>query len=648
MSSTTILAPPITAASSTSSSSKINRLSTSSAGSHASSSSNWTPSHDSIYSVSSDEWSTSLVTPRGEKNFDVEILNDVEEDNDDKVDYIDLTGKESWWNATPKRLSRQEKEKSVEDNRWLDDSPTLPSTCILPEIETIPPISLDPPISARKLGKLPTTLRPEISVASQSQTETNIFDVFSLGNGVQRQNDQHHQDMFASVPIRRPFTKRRPPIPFFSPNTSASSSSSPISQARPPPSRPPVPLRASSLKSLFDQATSDNQIARSSSPIPSHRPKPIRTFSHPPSASLKKHRRISPVLLQPISETPKDLDIPPEGSWALRRPNRSKPIHKSKSQPNLRVHPKTSEDMTIKFRLKRSNSSNGTSVDGGCGNGSDFMPLDIFPSSSRASGSMDVDRDRDREGRASFSDMARSFVSRPSSIPVPESPSRMSLDGRQSLNLGINTLKKSPKSNNFFSIKKNSGQMHSQRRPSLLGLPEWSPRPNSRSNSDSYVPQISHSKTFEALTLRTESDSGSPLRLSIDVRRRSGENLFKLHMNKPHINTSRHSIASSISSKINNHLEEEDLLAVLEAEQWNWPSPPFRVIKGHDTPTPGLSTSGTLESMISTSPQTPSESEFVLHGEIEYLAKSSREKDKDKMFRPLSLGGSVESLDITL
>ncbi|WWC97979.1 hypothetical protein V866_004868 [Kwoniella sp. B9012] len=648
MSSTTILAPPITAASSTSSSSRINRLSTSSTGSHASSSSNWTPSCESIYSVSSDGWSTSLVTPRGEKNFDVEILDDVEEDNDDKVEYIDLAGKESWWNATPKRLSRQEKEKSVEDNKWLDDSPTLPSTCILPEIETIPPISLDQPISARKLGKLPTTLRPEISVASQSEPETNIFDVFSLGNGVQRQNDQHQWDMFASVPIRRPFTKRRPVIPSFSTNTSASSSSLPLIQARPPPSRPPVPLRASSLKSLFDQATADNHITRSSSPTPSHRPKPIRTFSHPPSASLKKHRRISPVLLQPISETPKDLDIPPEGSWALRRPKRSKPIHKSKSQPNLRIHSKTSEDMTIKFRLKRSSSSNGTSLDGGCGNGSDFMPLDIFPSSSRGSGSMDVDRDRDRdrEGRASFSDMARSFVSRPSSIPVPESPSRMSLDGRQSLNLGISTLKKSPKSNNFFSIKKNSGPMHSQRRPSLLGLPEWSPRPNSRSISDSHVPQISHSKTFEALTLRTESDSGSPLRLSTDIRR-SGEDLFQLHMNKSHMNTSRHSIASSISSKTNNHLEE-DLLAVLEAEQWNWPSPPFRVTKGDDTPTPGLSTSGTLESMISTSPQTPSESEFVLHGEIEYLAKSSREKDKDKMFRPLSLEGSVESLDITL
>ncbi|OCF79213.1 hypothetical protein I204_01160 [Kwoniella mangroviensis CBS 8886] len=647
MSSTTILAPPITAASSTSSSSKINRLSTSSAGSHASFSSNWTPSRDSIYSVSSDGWSTSLVTPRGEKNFDVEILNDVEEDNDDKVEYIDLAGKESWWNAIPKRLSRQEKEKSVEDDKWSDDSPTLPSTCILPEIERTPPISLDQPISARKLGELPTTLRPEISVASQSEPKTNIFDVFSLGNGVQHQNDQHHRDMFASVPIRRPFTKRRPPIPSFSTNTSASSSSLPFIQTRPPPTRPPVPLRASSLKSLFDQTTANKQIARSSSPTPSHRPKPIRTFSHPPSTSLKKHRRISPVLLQPISETPKDLDIPPEGSWALRRPNRSKPIHKSRSQPNLRIHHNTSEDMTIKFRLKRSNSANGTSVDGGCGSGSDFMPLDIFPSSSRGSGSMDVDRDKDREGRASFSDMARSFVSRPSSIPVPESPSRMSLDGRQSLNLGIGMLKKSPKSNNFFSMRKNSGQMHSQRRPSLLGLPEWSSRPNSRSINESYVPQISYSKTFEALTLRTESDSKSPLRLSIDVRRRSGEDFFKLHMYKSHMNTSRHSIASSISSNTNHHLEE-DLLAVIEAEQWNWPSPPFRVTKGDDTPTPGLSTSGTLESMISTSPQTPSESEFVLHGEIEYLAKSSREKDKDKRFRPLSLEGSVESLDITL
>ncbi|WVW79355.1 hypothetical protein I302_101323 [Kwoniella bestiolae CBS 10118] len=641
MPSTTILAPPITASILPSSSSRINRISTSSTNSHASTSTStssvWTPSRDSVYSVSSDGWSTSLVTPRGERDFDVELLKDVNEDNSDhKDEYINLAGKESWWNVTPKApfrsIQHEKPKRTVEIRRWLDDSPTLPSSVPLPEIETIPPISLDTPLSKKQLGKLP--VRPDTLVVNKSKLEKNVFDVFS--SDIEAQNDQ---DFFASVPIRRPFTKHRAPIPSFS---SPTPKSTPVPTLAPPiPSRgsskrPPIPpLRASSLKSLFAQSASDNQnhITRSSSPTPtpisSHRPKPIRTFSHPPpsSAPLKKHRRISPILLQPISETPKDLDVPPEGSWALRRSTHRRGLSKSKSQPNLRNQNRSPEIMTIKFKLKRSNSTNAAPQDGG----SDFMPLDFFPSSRNPA---DVERDRG-EGRSSFSDMARSFVSR----PLPESPSRISLDGRPSLSLV--GPKNSPKSSNLFGFKKNQ-KAQSQRRPSLLGLPEWSPRPNPRSISDSCVPQITSSKTFEALTLRTDSENVSPLRLSIDMRRRSGEDLFRRNST-----ASRHSIASSISSKVNYHLEE-DLLAVLDAEKWDWPSPPFRVTRSESTP--GLSTSGTLESMISPDPQTPSESEFVLHGEVEYLARTNKEKEqrKEKTWRPMSLEGSLESLNITL
>ncbi|WWC91212.1 uncharacterized protein L201_006154 [Kwoniella dendrophila CBS 6074] len=610
------------------SSSKTNRLSSSSTSSHASTSSayqSWTPSRDSVYSTSSDGWSAALVTPRGEKNFDLEILNDAKlNENEDQVEYIDLAKKENWWNTTLNSIAHpiDDAEQSATSQRWLDDSPTLPYSDILPVTDVMPSLTLGGRPSKKKLGKSPA--RPGKSTSNRKEnginrSEKSIFDVFGL-----EREDEQDQDVFSSIPIRRSFTKRRPSIPEFS-----TPSNPPIIPSRISSRRTPIlPLRASSLKPRYSHLTSEFPPAESSSSASSQRPIPIRNFSQPPPStthrsSLKKHRRISPSLLQPISETPKDLDISPDGSWALRRsPPR---LFLSKSQPNLKS---SNTEMTMKFRLKRSNSSiDNQEV------GSDFMPLHAFPSSRNS-----LDGDREREGRSSFSDMARSFIPR----SLPDSPSRMSLDGRPNLNLG--NIKKSPKSNSFLGLKKSQ----SQRRPSLLGLPEWSPngKSNNRSISDSYIPQLpssSSSRTLEVLAMKNGRNSPTPSALSIELGG-GKEEIFRRN------STSRHSIASSISSKINNYLEE-DLLAVLEAEHWNWPSPPFRITRSDSTP--GLSTSGTLESMtMMTSPQTPSESEFVLHGETEWLARTAKEKQdeqsKQKFWRPLSLGESIDSLDISL
>ncbi|WWC64027.1 uncharacterized protein I303_106633 [Kwoniella dejecticola CBS 10117] len=602
---------------------KPNRYSGSSSFSHASSSS-WTPSRDSICSNNSD-WSTTLITPKVEKTFNMSSINDESKgEAENQVEYIELAGRESWWTAIGTRSTLQgedqdDRENEAIDNHCLDDSPTLPSTSKLPEIATMPAISLGRPLSSKRMGKMPA--RPGTPFddklgSGMSMTGRSIFDVSVL-------DSEDRQDVFASVPIRRPFTKRRPPIPTFPSEPVGPSIPARASSRK----RPVLPQRDSSLKSLSAHLKTESQICIPSRSTHPHRPIPIRTFSHPPScssqrSSLRSQRRISPALLQPISETPKDLDVPPDGSWALRRPYCR--LGLAKSQPNLRSQ---GVNMTIKFKLRRSNSSE-TNQDGS----SDFMPLDAFPSSRDSfDGS-----DRLRESRASFSDMARTFMPR---AALPESPSRMSLDGRPTTNFGSIPKKSTKLSSNLLGGLKKS---HSVRRPSLLGLPEWSSKssPTSRSISDSCVVQLSPttSKTLEALSLSHGSYSPAPSSYSGSSR----EEVLRVKYNH-----SRHSIASSSFSRYNSHMEE-DLLAVLEAQHWDWPSPPFRIERSESTP--GLSTSGTLDSMVS--PQTPSESEFVLHGEAEFLARATKEKKgeekEDQETGPLSLGDSIESLNIHL
>nr|XP_019009835.1 uncharacterized protein I206_05396 [Kwoniella pini CBS 10737]OCF48616.1 hypothetical protein I206_05396 [Kwoniella pini CBS 10737] len=606
------LAPIIT---SFPSSSGANRYSSSSTTSHASSSS-WTPSRDSVCSNAS-EWSATLITPRAEKTFSIGVVSDeIHEDEEDKIEYIDLSGKESWWN------DRKDDNEKVLD-QWLDDSPTLPCSGKISETSTMPSLSLRKPLSSKRLGKMParpgTPIRDSLG-QGERKSGRNIFDVFDI-----EVNDQQNHDVFDSVSIRRPFTKHRTPIPVFPTAPIGPKIPSRASSRRPP----ALPSRDSSLKSLSAHLKSESQILIPSRPTHPHRPIPIRTFSHPPScsskrSSLKSHRRVSPILLQAISETPKDLDVSPDGSWALRQ---SLPkLGLAKSQPNLRSR---NPDMTLKFKLKRSNSSNSNQD-----STSDFMSLDAFPSSRK---SFDVS-DRTRESRASFSDMARTFLPRGA---LPESPSRMSLDGRPTITTNFGNLnKKSVKSSsNLLSGLKRS---QSVRRPSLLGLPEWSPNSttSSRSISDSYVVQLSpnSSKTLETLSISYGRDSPASSTHSGNTR----EEVLRVKYNN-----SRHSIASSISSKFNSFIEE-DLLAVLDAEHWDWPSPPFRIERTESTP--GLSTSGTLESMIS--PQTPSESEFVLHGEVEYLARAAKEnkknEDNGKAGRQMKWSNSIESLNIHL
>ncbi|WRT69070.1 uncharacterized protein IL334_006053 [Kwoniella shivajii] len=563
-------------------SNKGSRLSDSSISSHASSSStafSWTPSRDSVYSTSSDGWSATVVTPRKEKGFELEIWkNNAEVEGRGEIEYIDLAGKESWWNSTqPSSRVLDHEEKKEDVQRWLDDSPTLPSSSVLPEID-IMPSSLS--------GDLVSKKRCQYQMAGKRiyDQEKTIFDVFETND-----NEGENDTLFSGVSIHRPFTtKIRPPLPNHFTDPIVPVIPSRNSSRR----RPVLPSRGSSLKSLKSQESSGPPVAGPSRAIASHRPTPARTFSHPPPttnrrSSLHKHRRLSPALLQPISETPKDLDVPPDASWALRS---SPPkIGLAKSTPNLR---RKNLDMTLKFKFKRSSSQKD------CPGANDFMPCDSFPSS----------RDLfeiEREGRASLSDIARSFIS-----SLPDSPGRISLDGRPDINLG---LRKSPKTNSLLGLKKSQ----SQRRPSLLGLPEWNPRPNARSMSDSHITQSS-SRTLDAL--RRSRDS--PLSNSEDIFGSSSKRC-------------------SISSNTRPYLEE-DLLAVLEAENWDWPSPPFRINRSESTP--GLSTSGTLESMAS--PQTPSESEFVLHGEVEWLAKAGKEKKSE--WRSMSLGESIESIDISL
>ncbi|OCF35572.1 hypothetical protein I316_02626 [Kwoniella heveanensis BCC8398] len=715
-------------------------------GSYASSSSTSTrPCRDSSCSGSSDwSWSTGLVTPCGDEKTGNEFL--VE-----GTEYLNLSTKETWWKSTPltpssiksqpKRTLRVDDSPNLTSSGLglplaesptlspqqehaastlaempllsstsvirvempLDDSPTLPSTSRL-DLNDISPLQLDVTrycgtMSWKQRGKMPMRCEDDTRESKDAYRMAKGGQIVNSGRS--RANDPFDlvallssagDDACVSIPHSAPTSDSiffdvhpsRPLASFPSSSSLASSLKSESGKPRIPTrtssrSKPTPPVRGSSLRSLskasISTSTSSSPSSSSSSTVTlalsytqgSHRPAPVRNLSHPPPSNLTQHRaaslklkkRLSPTLLQPISETPKDLDLAPDGNWALRKPYRT--LGKSRSTPNLRSE--NTRDMTLKFKLRRSNSQSA-----GAGQNADAAFVS-FPSSRTDS---DIGCG-EREGRASFSDIARSFIPR----PVPTVPDRPPVPSR-----------KSPRQSTLSS----KGRTSSARRPSLLGLPEWSPKPSTtRSVSDSAVGiNLSHLPAYALPNSRaaTLSRGRSTPSVSLDLPRltmsgspgtlaKTFEDIFTPSLSES-TPSSSHTSSFTVSEPSRGAAQETDqegadreeaLLAMMEAEKWDWPSPPFRITTTHTTP--GLSTSETLDSLVT--PLTPSEAgsdaggsdgECWIHGEAEWIERSavrnrgnvkkqgafgSRDDEMPKPWRPLSLGsGSINSLDIAL
>ncbi|WVF65550.1 hypothetical protein IAT40_000278 [Kwoniella sp. CBS 6097] len=729
-----ILAPIVTARPSQSSF-RLSSSSTTSQWTTPSSSSTSRPCRDSTCSGSSD-WSCSsgLVTPRGDEKVGHDFYVD-------GTEYLDLGAKETWWMSTPKTPSSSKSQAKprfrVEDSLILpatyrdiplaesptlppqevplplvesptlpatsvtrdaiplDDSPTLPSTS-RGVSNHVPPLHLDArmyagkvPLSLKKLGKMPvryqdvgweTTEMDRVSRDSpvEGRRAHSPFDLVGLLNSASNE---------VSVPIQYSTSKcdsifdvhLSHPLASY-PSSSSLASSIALERGEPRiPSRtssrpkPTPPARGSSLRPLL--STSSSSTSSKSTPSTSssqstynplgkgsHRPTPVRNLSHPPPSNLTQHRtaslklkkRLSPTLLQPISETPKDLDLIPDGNWALRTPISK--LGRSKSAPNLRSE--KNRDMTLKFKLRRSNSQSASA--GASQNGD--APFVSFPTSRT-----DAELGGEREGRASLSDIARSFIPRSTPAVAEERPAPQ-------------PLRKSPRQN-LLSLK---GRSASARRPSLLGLPEFSLKPQTtRSTSDSaiginlaHVPAYALPNSRAATLLRGRSTPSVSLDLprlmmteSLDKPAPALDDVFTLSLSGSPTPSSHLSFSTQGSTNVayDEEDQEEALLAIMEAEKWDWPAPPFRIT----THTPGLSTSATLDSLIT--PLTPpseagsdaigSEGECWIHGEAEWMERSMTASGNAKRavvfghsegvrpigWRPLSVGsGSVRSLDIAL
>ncbi|WVQ93215.1 hypothetical protein IAU59_000279 [Kwoniella sp. CBS 9459] len=594
---------------------------------------------------------------------------------------------------------------NTRDEIPLDDSPTLPSTSRAGSSSDVPSLYLGASIyegqmSLKKLGKMPSRWgqddwreNKEIEcMARRSRRDGRIanrpFDLVGL------LNEARHDEGTSNAPFPSAFAAGdaifdvhlcRPLVSYPSSSSLSSSSSttssSLLGRGKPHiPSRtssrpkPIPPVRGSSLRSLTSSSSStrsaDGSSSTSSAQISSnvavrgsHRPAPVRNLSHPPlanltqqrTASLKLKKRLSPTLLQPISETPKDLDLSPDGNWALRKPRRK--LGQSKSTPNLRSE--QTRDMTLKFKLRRSNSQSARPE----ANQSVDAAFVSFPTSRT-----DSDLGGQREGRASLSDIARSFI--PRSAPAgPETA------------LALDAPRKSPRQNALSS----KGRSTSARRPSLLGLPEWSPKPSTaRSISDSAIginlalvpayalpnsraATLSRGRSTPSVSLdlprsmMTSGTHGKPTSAHDDI---FTSPLFSTPSPLSHVSNALPAPTKQVAADEVDR--EEDMMALLDAEKWDWPSPPFRIT----THTPGLSTSGTLDSLIT--PLTPSEQgsdvggsedECWIHGEAEWMERSAAENRntkragifgrsdgvRPKAWRPLSVGsGSIRSLDIAL
>ncbi|WWD21221.1 hypothetical protein CI109_105705 [Kwoniella shandongensis] len=614
-------------------------------------------------SSSSDAWSVpngGPTTPRSEDSLSLqfESVSMVEKVSVGSLKHVK---RETWWEiaATP--------EVSIRDlSVCLDDSPTIPTVSLPTEKGASPyntviiPNTIRPRERQGKQATRPSTL---IGLGNNHSSPGPSRDPFLVESSVHDTNldqiDGSRHQAYAERPktpiagpssIHRPFTQRallpplpttkpsriRPPLPSFCSTPDFSAPPAPSIPSRSSSRKRPVPpSRGSSLRSI----TQSSQTASSSHPPPRsfpplkpstlassvRRPVPARSTSHPPpvtthsqlrsSASLK--RSVTPTPLQPISETPRDLDVSPDASWALRKPHYRQTLHRSKSQPNLRAPP---SEMTFKLKLKRSNSQ---SVNPGT-----FVSRDAFPGQRRDSldlGSLrdsGKDANKERAGRASFSDMTRTFMRDRGSLD--ESPTLPSDE-----NLGPSGMKRSPRTQSFLSMRRNG-----KKRPSLLAFPEtWSPQPVApRSTSEPVMASLS---TLPSSSLKIER-LRLP-RISTELKVVFNASVAELDVSTPDLEP-------------DSWTKKEAIEAVLEAEGWTWPTPPsphsayspvykYRMERED---TPGMiSTTDTIDSF---SPQTPSSSEFCLHGEVEWLA---REKKGEGNREDATAEGSVEILDIS-
>ncbi|WVR09065.1 hypothetical protein IAU60_006126 [Kwoniella sp. DSM 27419] len=579
----------------------------------------------------------------------------------------------------------------------LDDSPTLPPSRPMSHMQDldVPPLSL--PSSSRRQDGHPHYLSEKargklpMQYGTARSGEDDLFGVgWTAGTGLDRSYPTMIENWNAKMtlkalnaasasattfdPRHRPFTARRPPTIAPAPVLPGTK---PVIPSRTSSRRTPkLPARGSSLASL--SANANASALQSYPPTSFNRPIPARKLSHPPPSTLNstrasslKKKRLSPTpnLLHSISETPKDLDHPPQASWALRPPaaNRLSRLHRSSSCPQLRTE---NSNMTLKFKLRRSNSQS-------AGGHPDVLS---FPTPVRRDSDVG---ERDRSSRNSMSDIARSFIPRSTSTSttssihaVPDSPnSRPSggSDGSRSL-----SLRRSPKMDNLLGLRPRAGV----RRPSLLGLP-GSPNPiTSRSVSDGAVNMDRASGAFAlSLPMSRSATLTLPSRttpsISLDLPRHSSHlpAVMNLHHDPdpdrdlicgvplpPTFES--HSLAMDVPDLATEFEEaEQDWQAVYEAESWTWPSPPFRIQTTQSTP--GLSTSGTMDSLFT--PLTPSESVDMdhgvdgeadggcwLHGEAEWLERSGFGRGgsaarRKQGWRPLSAGAvSLRSLDIAL
>ncbi|TYJ58071.1 hypothetical protein B9479_001166 [Cryptococcus floricola] len=132
--------------------------------------------------------------------------------------------------------------------------------------------------------------------------------------------------------------------------------------------RPPLKSHHTSPPS-FSSASSSSSGSGPSSPAQllfpggSTRPGMTRTRYHTVPPPIQVHNHSMPLTpLHSIPETPKDLDVSPEGSWALRQ---SRTLGRSRSHPNLRQgHRQLLSSVEVHdIKLKRSMSSSGDKGD---------------------------------------------------------------------------------------------------------------------------------------------------------------------------------------------------------------------------------------------------------------------------------------------
>ncbi|KAK8844120.1 hypothetical protein IAR55_006914 [Kwoniella newhampshirensis] len=611
-----------------------------------------TPSRYSVWSSSSSDACSiagGLITPKGDDRLSRPLDN---ASLDDKVRAAESGKGEAWWSMTTTSVT------SIGDqNVCLDDSPTLP-TVALPRADTVPSIETFPipsrmKLSQKQVGKL--AVRPPplqdlgINQSSTSSSDPFLFDLSWQDMAMERQVVDGTE---TALPNRPKIPTDHPHRP--STHRSSRSPLSPTRSSRPSlpsfistpdfTSPPPIPVRASSRKrpvppsrgsSLPSTAQSSQIVSaphhtptslpplRPSTLTPSRPAIPVRAPSHPPPVALNTQlrssssikRTVTPTLLQPISETPRDLDVSPDASWALRSPRRRPALHLSRSQPDLRRSPL---DMTVRFRLRRSNSQSS--------NQGNFVSRDAFPEPRRDSLDLGSLRDSKRErtggeaGRASFSDIARTFLrDRERDRPLEESPTLPCEE-----TIGRPGMKRSPRTQSF-----NTKRPTGKKRPSLLALPQsWSPKPLApRSTSEPVIVSLSSRLSFNKV------DRLELPRILTDLK-----DVFD---------------APTPDLELDTWTKKEAIEAVLEAEKWTWPTPPSLAssyatvhklrMQGEDTP--GLiSTSDTMDSF---SPQTPSFSEFCLHGEVEWLEREKQEKREASRADSMN-EGSVGSLEVSL